>query len=47
MSIVLTNAVKVSNPLIRELGRLSDSERSRKTFCLTDTGIAYVQSQLA
>lgn len=47
MSIVLTNAVKVESPLVEELGRLGDSERSRKTFKLTDQGRAYVEAQLA
>lgn len=47
MSIVLTNAVKAKDPLMVELERLGNSERSRKTFCLSDAGFAYVESALA
>ncbi len=43
ISIVLTNAVKVDSPLIMELERLGDGERSRKTFCLSERGLAYVE----
>lgn len=46
MSIVLTNAVKAKDPLVIELARLGDSERSRKTFRLSESGLAYVASQL-
>ncbi len=45
ISIVLTNAVKATNPLMEELARLGDGERSRKTFRLTAAGIAYVQDR--
>ncbi|MBR3225732.1 MAG: hypothetical protein IKF78_10490 [Atopobiaceae bacterium] len=44
MSIVLSNAVKTSNPLIVELERQSTGERSRKTFRLSDWGRSYVQN---
>lgn len=47
ISIVLTNGVKAANPLMEELERLGDSERSRKTFRLTDAGVAFVESRLA
>ena len=47
MSIVLTNAVKARNPLMVELARLGDGERSRKTFCLSEAGFAYVEGALA
>ena len=47
MSIVLTNAVKATNALVIELERLGDTERSRKTFRLSEHGLAYVRSQLA
>ena len=43
ISIVLTNAVKVDGPLIMELERMGDGERSRKTFCLSERGLAYVE----
>lgn len=46
VSIVLTNAVKASDPLIAQLARLGDGERSRKTFCLTDKGIFFVEDRL-
>lgn len=46
VSIVLTNAVKAKDPLVIELARLGDSERSRKTFRLSESGLAYVESQL-
>lgn len=47
ISIVLTNAVKAKKPLIAQLERLGDSERSRKTFCLKESGIEYVESRIA
>ena len=47
ISIVLTNAVQAKNPLVEELGRLGEGERSRKTFALTAEGIAYVEDRLA
>lgn len=47
ISIVLSNAVKSSKTMITELERLGDSERSRKTFCLNEDGIAYVEDRLA
>jgi hypothetical protein len=47
ISIVLTNAVQAKNPLVEELGRLGEGERSRKTFTLTAEGIAYVEDRLA
>jgi hypothetical protein len=47
ISIVLTNAVKAKKPLIAQLERLGDSERSRKTFCLKEGGIEYVESRIA
>lgn len=47
ISIVLSNAVKSSKAMITELERLGDSERSRKTFRLNDTGIAYVEDRMA
>lgn len=46
ISIVLTNAVKATQPLIKELGRLGEGQRSRKTFCLTEAGISYVEGRL-
>lgn len=46
VSIVLTNAVKAGDPLISQLARLGDGERSRKTFCLTDKGIFFVEDRL-
>ena len=47
MSIVLTNAVKTRDALIIELARLGDGERSRKTFCLSEQGTAYVEGSLS
>ncbi len=46
MSIVLTNAVKAKAPIVLELERLGESARSRKTFCLSEQGLAYVQGSL-
>lgn len=46
MSIVLTNAVKAADPMIAQLGRLGDGERSRKTFCLKEKGVAFVEERL-
>ena len=46
MSIVLTNAVKAASPLVVELSRLGDSERSRKTFRLSELGTAYVEDAI-
>lgn len=46
VSIVLTNAVKAKDALIVELARLGDGERSRKTFCLSERGMAYVEGSL-
>lgn len=46
VSIVLTNAVKAKEPLIEQLARLGNGERSRKTFCLSHAGIAYVEVRL-
>ncbi len=43
ISIVLTNAVKAKMPLVEQLARLGDGERSRKTFRLTSAGTAYVE----
>lgn len=47
ISIVLTNAVKAADPMIEQLARLGDGERSRKTFRLTDKGTAFVEDRLA
>lgn len=47
ISIVLTNATKMADPLIEQLGRLGDGERSRKTFCLTQKGWDFVGTRLA
>ncbi len=46
ISIVLTNAVKAAEPMVAELGRLGEGQRSRKTFCLNETGIAFVENRL-
>lgn len=46
ISIVLTNAVKAADPLVEQLARLGDGERSRKTFRLTEAGIAFVEQRL-
>ncbi len=46
MSIVLTNAVKAKEALVVELARLGDGERSRKTFCLSELGLSYVEGSL-
>lgn len=43
ISIVLTNAVKVSQPLIEELERLGTGQRARKTFRLSSAGRTYVE----
>lgn len=45
ISIVLTNAVKAKKPLVEQLARLGDSERSRKTFRLTVAGTSYVEDR--
>ena len=45
ISIVLTNAVKAKMPLVEQLARLGDSERSRKTFRLTSAGTSYVEDR--
>ena len=45
ISIVLTNAVKAKKPLVEQLARLGDSERSRKTFRLTSVGTTYVEDR--
>lgn len=47
ISIVLSNAVKAKDPLVEELGRGGESARSRKAFCLTETGKAYVENLMA
>ena len=46
ISIVLTNAVKAAEPMVTELGRLGEGQRSRKTFRLNETGIAFVEDRL-
>ena len=47
ISIVLTNGVKSKEPLAMVVSRSGDSSRSRKTFALTDAGIAYVEDRIA
>ena len=46
ISIVLTNAVKAKLPMIDELERLGDGNRSRKTFRLNDAGVSFVEDHL-
>ncbi len=45
ISIVLTNAVKAKTPLVEQLARLGEGERSRKTFRLTSAGTSYVEDR--
>ena len=47
ISIVLTNGVKSKEPLAVMVARNGESTRSRKTFALSDAGIAYVEGRIA
>lgn len=47
ISIVLTNGIKSKEPLAAMVARNGDSMRSRKTFTLTDAGIAFVENRIA
>ena len=46
ISIVLANAVKAAQPMVTELGRLGEGQRSRKTFRLNEAGVAFVENRL-